>query len=317
MTVRHADGEVNDKHAGRGPEARFGPRVEGPNRDMTATSDAAPADVYERLTNSRLSPAQRRIARYVIDHRDSAAFLTSDSIARQVGVSQPSVSRFAAALGYARFSDFKRALQKWARSEMAALPAASENANPLTEAIAVEVANLQWLGQSATLGDQIARVGAALMSSPHLPVIGLRISRSLAQHFAYLGAKVHPHVSVLDRGDTEAKESLARAVNEGTTWCLAFILPRYPREACDLVRHAREIGLKVAVLSDESFATVGHETDELITVRLGSGLLFDTSAAMNIATSALLHAMADANPAGSQEGLERFERHATDLAVFD
>ncbi|MFI9642615.1 MurR/RpiR family transcriptional regulator [Micromonospora sp. NPDC051925] len=284
---------------------------------MTATATSASIDVYDRLTGARLSPAQRRIARYVIDHRDAAAFLTSESIARQVGVSQPSVSRFAAALGYAKFSDFKRALQKWARSEMSTVSSSGESASPLAEAIGTEVANLQWLGQSATLEDQIARVGAALMSSQQLPVIGLRISRSFAHHFAYLGAKVHPYISVIDRGDTQAKESLARATAQGATWCLAFILPRYPREACDLVRYARQIGLKVAVLSDESFATVGHETDELITVRFGSGLLFDTSASMNIASSALLHAMADSNPGASQDGLERFERHATDLSVFE
>ncbi|WP_456696694.1 MurR/RpiR family transcriptional regulator [Aeromicrobium sp. P5_D10] len=285
---------------------------------MSAEPVANSGDVYERLSNARLSPAQRRVARYVIDHRDAAAFLTSESIAQEVGVSQPSVSRFAAALGYARFSDFKRALQTWSRSERSALPSTEEeSASPLVEAIVAEVANLQWLAQSPTLGDQITRVGAALMSSERLPVIGLRISRSHAQHFAYLGGKVHPGISVIDRGDTEARESLSRVAAEGGTWCLAYVLPRYPREACELIRYAREVGLKVAVLSDESFATVGHETDELITVRLGSGLLFDTSAAMNIATSALLHAMADSNPAASQEGLERFERDATELMVFD
>lgn len=283
---------------------------------MTADAPGAP-DVYERLAGARLSPAQRRIARYVIDHRDAAAFLTSERIAQQVGVSQPSVSRFAAALGYDRFADFRHALRAWSRSEMPAHSSADGGTSPLAEAIAAEIANLQWLSQSASLGDQVARVGRSLMGSRHLPVIGLRISRSFAQHFAYLGTKVHPSISVIDRGDTQAQESLARAAADGATWCLAFILPRYPREACDLVRYARRIGLKVAVLSDESFATVAHETDELISVRLGSGLLFDTTAAMNLASSALLHAMADSSPGSSQEGLERFELYAAALDVFE
>lgn len=285
---------------------------------MVSTSLATAADdVYERLRNARLSPAQRRIARYVIDHRDAAAFLTSDSIAQKVGVSQPSVSRFASALGYRRFSDFRRALQTWSRSENPALPPQSLSSTPLDEAIGVEIANLQWLSQSVNLAAQIQRLGAAIMSSPQLPVIGLRFSRSFAQHFAYLGGKVHSGIWIIERGDTEAKERVARNMADGATWCLAYILPRYPREACDLVRFARDIGLKVAVLSDESFATVGHEADELITVKLGSGLLFDTSAAMNIVTSALLHAMADSRPEASQEGLELFERDALALEVFE
>ncbi|RJQ91292.1 MurR/RpiR family transcriptional regulator [Amycolatopsis panacis] len=284
---------------------------------MTRSASTSSNDIYDRLRNARLSPAQRRIARYIVDHRDAAAFLTSESIAQQVGVSQPSVSRFATALGYARFSDFKRALQKWARLEMSTLAPETVDASPLDEAISAEIANLQWLGNSAGLGEQISRVGAAIMSSKPLPVVGLRVSRSFAEHFAYLGAKVHSEISVIDRGDTQAKEILARAHGQGATWCLFFILPRYPREACELVRDARKIGLKVAVLSDESFATVGHEADELITVRLASGLLFDTSAAVNIMSSALLHAMADSSPSSSQDGLERFERHALDLDVFE
>ena len=148
--------------------------------------------VYDRLRSARLSPAQRRIARYIIDHRTSAAFLTSQSIAQEVGVSQPSVSRFAATLGYEKFSDFKRALQAWVHSDVPTLAVAPKTASPLDEAIGTEIANLQWLGQSSTLGDQISRVGAAIMASERLPIIGLRISRSYAQHFAYLGAKSLP-----------------------------------------------------------------------------------------------------------------------------
>ncbi|BBY67672.1 MurR/RpiR family transcriptional regulator [Mycolicibacterium helvum] len=284
---------------------------------MTTTAPVFSDDIYDRLRTARLSPAQRRIARYIVDHRDAAAFLTSESIARQVGVSQPSVSRFAAALGYTRFSDFKRALQKWARLEMAAHTPETKDPSPLDDAINAEIANLQWLGSSAGLAEQVARVGAAIMSSNLLPVVGLRVSRSFAEHFAYLGAKVHSGISVICRGDTQAKESIARAQSRGATWCLFFILPRYPRESCELVRYARQIGLKAVVLSDESFATVGHEADELITVRLASGLLFDTSAAINIMSSALLHAMADSSPGSSQDGLERFETHAADLDVFE
>lgn len=282
------------------------------------TSQLAATDgVYERLTNARLSPAQRRIARYIIDRRASAAFLTSQSIASQVGVSQPSVSRFASALGYPKFSDFKRALQTWAHSDVSALTRTTTSTSPLSEAIGAEIANLQWLNQSPGLDQQISRVGAAIMSTTQLPVIGLRISRSFAQHFVYLASKVRAGISIVDHGDTEAREHITRAVTDGATWCLVFLLPRYPRETCELVKFARQSGLKVAVLSDESFAAVGLEVDELITVRLGSGLLFDTSASIDIMTSALLHAMADSDPSRSQEGLERFERYAADMGVFE
>src|SRR5690349_18277280 len=112
--------------------------MSGGETESSSASNVLSDDIYDRLRNARLSPAQRRIARYIVDHRDAAAFLSSESIARQVGVSQPSVSRFAAALGYTRFSDFKRALQKWARLEMSTHAPEAEDANALDEAINAE-----------------------------------------------------------------------------------------------------------------------------------------------------------------------------------
>lgn len=285
---------------------------------VTVTYTTPPSnELYDRLHGGRFSPGQRRIARYIIDHRDSAAFLTSDSIARQVGVSQPSVSRFAAALGYESFADFKQALQNWARSELSLSESLEQPATPFNEAISVEVANLQWLAQSPTLAAQLSRVGEQLMHSQKLPVVGLRISRSFALHFAYLGTKIHPGIVVVDRSDTESRELLARSMRDGATWCVVFMLPRYPRECCELVEYARELGLKVVVLTDESFPTLGLNADELITVRLGSGLLFDTSAAVNLVSSALLHAMVDTRPAIAQDRLELFESEAVRLRVFE
>jgi purine-cytosine permease-like protein len=58
------------------------------------------AEVRRRIRalaeSRRLSPAQRRIARYLIDHAEEAGFLTSVDLAQRVGVSQPSATRFAA-----------------------------------------------------------------------------------------------------------------------------------------------------------------------------------------------------------------------------
>jgi len=64
-------------------------------------AEAAPASQLRTLFDRpRLSPGQRRIAQYLIEHITEAAFLSITDLAERVGVSQPSVTRFAAAVGF-------------------------------------------------------------------------------------------------------------------------------------------------------------------------------------------------------------------------
>src|SRR4028118_2001930 len=73
-------------------------------------------DGLERLPGlfegGRLSPTQRRVARYVADHPREAPFLSSVELASRAGVSQPTVTRLAVALGYGGYGEFQRDLRR-------------------------------------------------------------------------------------------------------------------------------------------------------------------------------------------------------------
>ncbi|WP_258015845.1 MurR/RpiR family transcriptional regulator [Streptomyces sp. AJS327] len=59
----------------------------------------------------RLTPAQRRIAHCLVRHAHEAAFLSSVELAELAGVSQPSVTRFAVALGFDGYPALRRELR--------------------------------------------------------------------------------------------------------------------------------------------------------------------------------------------------------------
>ena len=64
------------------------------------------------LDGRRLSPAQRRIGQFLIDHHAEVVFMSSVDLAERVGVSQPSVTRFAAALGFTGYPDLREKLKE-------------------------------------------------------------------------------------------------------------------------------------------------------------------------------------------------------------
>ncbi|WP_432872600.1 hypothetical protein [Microbispora rosea] len=69
--------------------------------------DAAPR-LLRLFEGHRLTPVQRRIAHCLAQHAAEAPFLSSIEVAELAGVSQPSVTRFAMALGYSGYPGLRR-----------------------------------------------------------------------------------------------------------------------------------------------------------------------------------------------------------------
>ncbi|MFB7447554.1 MurR/RpiR family transcriptional regulator [Streptomyces sp. NPDC056194] len=279
---------------------------------------ASPAERVRALFGGhRLSPAQRRIAQFLTDHLTEAAFLSITELAERVGVSQPSVTRFASSLGFSGYPALREALQPIALSAVAGAPDEGEerHRNELQSAIDAEIENLTSLRRALADPDRIVDIGRELARSVPLTVVGLRISVSLAEYFAYAARRIHPDVRVVTRGGSVAFDGLLQAREAGGTWVLAFAMPRHAKETLAVVRAARGVGLRVALITDLALGPLVDEADEVFTAGTGSRLVFDSYAAPGVLSAAILQAMADADPERTQTRLEKYE-HAAEQHDF-
>ena len=64
-----------------------------------------------KARKGQYTPQQTKIASYLIEHYEKAAFLTATQLAKEIGVSQPTVIRFAQHLGFANYSLFTASFQ--------------------------------------------------------------------------------------------------------------------------------------------------------------------------------------------------------------
>ena len=67
---------------------------------------------------SDFSKGQKRIAGYILENYDKAAFMTASKLGKLVGVSESTVVRFATVLGYDGYPNMQRALQEMIRSRL-------------------------------------------------------------------------------------------------------------------------------------------------------------------------------------------------------
>jgi DNA-binding MurR/RpiR family transcriptional regulator len=258
------------------------------------------------LDGRRLSPTQRRIAQYLIDHLSEAAFLTSVDLAERAGVSQPAVSRFAAALGFAGYPALREALRPIVLGSVAETPQQVRR-NEFQAAIAAEEANLATLHELAADPERIASVGRELAASPCLPVLGLRMSDPVAYYFTYSAARIHPDVRFVDSAGSAAFDLLLQSRQAGARWLLAFTLPRYAAEAITVLDEAKRLGYRVALITDSHLAPWTEHADVVFPAPVGSRLVFDSHAAPMVLAGLLVQAIADAEPARTQLRLEEHE----------
>ncbi|WP_212997561.1 MurR/RpiR family transcriptional regulator [Winogradskya consettensis] len=270
--------------------------------------------VLDLFQGARLTPTQRRIAHSLVQHGPSAAYLSAAEVAELAGVSQPSVTRFAMALGYAGYPALRRELRA-----LVAVPAAPPvtGENPMQRALRAETGHLDRVADDLEQLSTVRRAAALLAATSPLPVLGLRAAAPLAAYFGYFASKVLPDVRVLDDGGTALLDRLDQACAAGASAILVIALPRYPRETLDALREARTLGLGVVALTDSAVSPAAEHADVVLAAPVGTQLVFDLHTAPMAMAMVLLQAVCDAAPEQAQRRLEEFEATAARRHIFE
>jgi DNA-binding MurR/RpiR family transcriptional regulator len=268
----------------------------------------------------RLTPTQRRIAHCLLEHAPTAAYLSAAEVADLAAVSQPSVTRFAMALGYDGYPALRRALRSPDDKHRGKTTRDRPAPNDLQHAVQAEIDNLGRLADRLADGshdrESIDAAATVLAASRPLPVLGLRTAAPLAAYFSYFAAKVLPDVRILDHGGSLLTDRLEQARTAGATAMLGIVLPRHPRESLAALRDARAAGMTVVALTDSPIGEIADTADVTLHARVSPQLVFDLHAAPMALAMVLLQAMCDAAPAQTQARLEAFEASAAQRGLF-
>ena len=280
---------------------------------------AAAASVRRWLTmlveGRQLSPAQRRVAGFLLDHPEEAVWLSAEELGRRSGVSQPTVSRFAYALGFDGYPELRDQARAQVQEQLRSNGNDLDSVSALRRLVASETANLAELASSPWAGERIDRIGSNLAESRPLPVLGLRVSKPFADLFVHFAAKVHPDVRSVP-SNSAGDDVLVNARSAGATWLLAFGLPRYPRALQDTIQFARSLGMRVALVTDSPLCPLANDVDDLLAAPVASTLTFDSAVAPMALTMSLLHALTESLSEQGQRRFEEFDQRAADRNLF-
>ena len=244
-------------------------------------------------TGRRLSKGQKRIAEYIVNHYDKAAFMTASKLGDKVLVSESTVVRFAIALGYDGYPALQKALQEMIRNRLTAVQRVEMTGDMSESAVLGTVfkADMQNIRQTIEDLDEanFSRTVDALCEAERVYVVGVRSSAPLAQFLGYYMNFIRDNVMVITSGISDVLEQVARVGEKDVVLGISF--PRYSRRTIEAMNYAKGKGATVVSLTDTPLSPLGEASDFCLTARSDMASFVDSLVAPLSMINALIVAM--------------------------
>ena len=217
----------------------------------------------------RLSKGQRRIADYLLDSYNEAAFMTAAKLGEQVGVSESTVVRFAYALGLDGYPELQEGLQEIVRHRLTSVQRIrlAENIPQQEMLKTVLTADMNNIRATIDMLDNDSFQGAvsALLGARRIYVLGIRSAMALAQFFTYYLDYVCDNVMFVNGAVQDIHERMLRVCAEDV--CFGISFPRYSSRTVDAMKYARSKGATIIALTDQMNSPVASIADYTLCAR--------------------------------------------------
>lgn len=208
---------------------------------------------------------QHLLARFVTEHCEKAAFMSSFDLAAVTGVSQSTVIRFASALGYQGYGDFQDALQlelKYRLTTLERFELAGENSTDGAELVSKiamhDTMNIKKLLSLNPL-DALQNLCTRLMLSGKIYVYGQGFASCGAIYLASYLRILLPNVCCLNQLGMDPISAASGMDAGDLLLCIGF--PAHQRGTLELLRFARERQVCTAIISESHDSPLAEDAD--------------------------------------------------------
>lgn len=272
-------------------------------REKRASVDRDVLSVISRET-SGFSKGQRRIAKYILENYDKAAFMTAGKLGKTVGVSESTVVRFAADLGYGGYPGMRKALQDMIRNRLTSIQrievskAVLSGENVVKAVLSSDMEKLQLTLEEINREDFNAAV-EAILGARHVYIVGMRSATALASFMGFYFNLILENVRIVN--DTAISEIYEQILRVGPGDVIVGIsYPRYSRRTVKALEYAKNRGAKVIAVTDGENSPLVPRADIFLFARSEMVSFLDSL----VAPLSLINALIVAIGMHSQESLE-------------
>lgn len=268
-----------------------------------------------------MSKSHKRLSDYIRTNYDKAAFMNVEQLSCATEVSEATVVRFSAELGYEKFNHFQRALTDYAKSKLTSVQRMEYAHSKYKDAdILSSVLNSDIDKIKATLAqiNRDAFDGAvnSLITAKKIYIIGLRGSSALARFLSYYLNFLFPYVKLVN--GTSVGDIFEQMFRVGENDVLiAFSLPRYSLRTIRAVQYAKKNNATIIGITDGENSPILELCDYPLIAKTDMDAFVDSLVAPMSLINALVVAASMKLPDSATESLHKLETIWSDNEVYD
>ncbi len=221
-------------------------------------------EIHRRMPS--LSKGQQRIANFIINSYEQAAFMTAARLGETVGVSESTVVRFAYALGLEGYPALQDRMQEMVLGRLtsvqrAQLASGLKKNEVFKTVLTTDMNSIRTTMEMADEG-QFDQAVETILKARKVYVLGLRSAMPLAMFLAYYLDYICGDVITFSANIQDLRETMVRMNDQDAFICISF--PRYSSRTAEAMAYAKSRGARTIALTDKLDSPIGTMADVVL-----------------------------------------------------
>lgn len=268
----------------------------------------------------KLSKGQKKLADYIREEYDKAAFLTAAKMGTVVGVSESTVVRFATTLGYKGYPEFQKALEELVRTKLNSIQRMEVTYGRISQGEIldsvlqsdIEKIKLTMAGIDHAIFETAVDT---ILNARRIYVVGIRSCAPLASFLSYYLNLICDNVTLVNtNSSSEIFEQLIRIGAEDVIIGISF--PRYSMRTLKALEFASNRSAKVITLTDSIHSPMNLYSSCNLIARSDMASIVDSLVAPLSVVNALVVALCMKKQTEVINTLEMLERIWDEYQVY-
>ena len=248
-----------------------------------------------KFRHGRIDKSHKKIAEYIVNHYDKAAFITASKLGKVVGVSESTVVRFAVELGFGGYPKLQKALRELIRNKLTSVQRMEiikthiDEQNVLKSVLLSDMEKLKQTGEEL---DKDAFDGAVstILNAENIYIIGARSCYSIANFLGFYLNLIFPNVKIISTNSaSETFEQIYRIGENDVVVAISF--PRYSRRTINALKYAHEKKSSIVAITDSQNSPITENASYTLTARCDMSTFVDSLVAPLSIINALIVAL--------------------------
>ncbi len=267
------------------------------------------------------SKGQKKIAAYLIERFDKAAYITASRLGEAVGVSESTVVRFASEIGFEGYPQMQKALQEVSRNMLTAvqrMEVASSSIDAddvLNKVLHSDIEKIRKTLEEISKSDFDKAVDK-IINAKQIYIIGTGSSSALAGFLTYYLNHIFDNIRVVNSSSIGDVFENILSIGEGDV-LIGLSFPRYSNRTVKAMRYASDKKATVVAITDSASSPIAACAHHLLIARSDMASFVDSLVAPLSLINALIVSLGLRRKEEVSKKLQQLEALWQENEVYD